>query len=332
MPFVLSRRRFTRLSAASAAVGAVSLRSAVALDWKPGRDVEIVVGTNPGTGFDRTARVLQSIWQQQHLLDVPITVMNKPGGAGVLAWLYINQRNRAFDALTVIAPVLLTNYLTGRSTFTWHDLTPLCVLLGEDIMVGVPSNSEIRNGRDFADALKRDPTSLAIGMSGIGGQNHVTLGLIAKAAGADLSKLKVVGFDGSGEAMTAVVGGHVDAAVGPISSFGPMIASGRLRGIGVATEQRLGGTFGNVPTWREQGLDVVFTNWRGIAGPGAMTPQQAGYWDALLGKTVRLQVWQDELARTNLSSRYLDSSATRDFMVKEEATLRPVLQQLGFAH
>jgi putative tricarboxylic transport membrane protein len=60
-------------------------------DWKPGRDVEIVVGTNPGTGFDRTARVLQLIWQQQHLLDVPVTVLNKPGGAGVLAWLYINQ-------------------------------------------------------------------------------------------------------------------------------------------------------------------------------------------------------------------------------------------------
>jgi putative tricarboxylic transport membrane protein len=333
LPFVLSRRRFAPLSAASVTVGAISWRPAMALaDWKPGRDVEIVVGTNPGTGFDRTARVLQSIWQQQHLLDVPVTVLNKPGGAGVLAWLYINQRNRAFDALTVIAPVLLTNYLTGRSTFTWHDLTPLCVLLGEDIMVGVPSASDIRNGRDFADALKRDPTSISVGMSGIGGQNHVTLGLIGKAAEADLSKLKVVGFDGSGEAMTAVVGGHVDAAVGPISSFGPMIASGRLRGIGVATEQRLGGTFANVPTWREQGLDVVFTNWRGIAGPGAMTPQQAGYWDALLGKTVRLQVWQDELARTNLSSRYLDSSATRDFMVKEEATLRPVLQQLGFAH
>jgi tripartite-type tricarboxylate transporter receptor subunit TctC len=77
---------------------------------------------------------------------------------------------------------------------------------------------------------------------------------------------------------------------------------------------------------------MVFTNWRGIAGPGAMPPQQAGFWDALLGKTVRPQAWQDELARTNLNSRYLDSSATRDFLVKEEATLRPVLRQLGFAH
>ena len=84
-------------------------------------------------------------------------------------------------------------------------------------------------------------------------ENHVTLGLIGKAAGADLSKLKVVGFDGSGEAMTAVVGSHVDAAVGPISSFGPMIASGRLRGIGVATEQRLGGTFAKCPPGANRG-------------------------------------------------------------------------------
>lgn len=214
--------------------------------------------------------------------------MNKPGGAGVLAWLYINQHSRSFDGLAVIAPVLLTNYLTGRSTFTWHDLTPLCVLLGEDIKVGVASDSAIHNGRDFADALKRDPASLAIGVSGIGAQNHVTLGLIGKAAGADISKLKVVGFDGSGEAVTAVVGGHLDAAVGPISSFGPVIASGRLRGIGIATEQRPGGIYATVPSWREQGLDVVFTNWRGIAGPGTMTPSQVGYWDALFGNTVAL--------------------------------------------
>jgi putative tricarboxylic transport membrane protein len=132
--------------------------------------------------------------------------------------------------------------------------------------------------------------------------------------------------------VTAVIGGHVDAVVGPASSLGPVIASGRLRAIGVATEQRLGGVYTSVPTWREQGYDVVFTNWRGIAGPAAMTPAQVSYWDAIFARTVQLKSWQDELARTNLSSRYLNSSATRDFLAQQEAALKPVLQQLGFAH
>ncbi len=325
----LTRRHLAPLVASAFAFGASARAQAT---WKPLRGVEIVVGTNPGTGFDRTARVLQAVWQQQNLFDVPVTVINKPGGSGALAWLYIDQKNHSFSALAIIAPGLLTNNLTGRSPFTWHQLTPLCVLLGEDIMVGVGSNSEIRTGRDFAEALKRDPAAVSVGLSGIGAQNHVTLGLIGKAAGADISKLKVVSFEGSGEAVTAVIGGHVDAVVGPASSFGPVLASGRLRAIGVANEQRLGGVYAEVQTWREQGYDVVFTNWRGVAGPADMPAPQVSYWDALFGKTVQLDVWQEELRRTNLSNRYLDSRATSAFLTAQEAALRDVLQGLGFTH
>ena len=129
-----------------------------------------------------------------------------------------------------------------------------------------------------------------------------------------------------------MLGGHVDVVVGPASSVAGLILSGKMRGIGIASEQRLGGVFADVPTWQEQGIAVTFTNWRGMAGPQSMSPSQVEYWDAVFGKTVRLKAWQDELARTKLSDRYLNSAATRGFLETEVAKLTPVLQALGFAH
>ncbi len=325
----LPRRRLVPLAACAALAG-TSAHAQMA--WKPGRNVEIVVGTNPGTGFDRTARVLQSVWKDQHVIDVPVTVLNKPGGAGVIAYHYVGQRARVADELTIIAPLLLTNYLTHTTSFDPKDLTPLCILLGEEIIIASSSDSSVHSGREFADALKRDPSSLAIAMSGIGGQNHVTVGLVGRAVGADIAKLKIVGFEGSGEAVTAAMGGHVDAVVAPASSLGGMLASGRMRGLGVASEKRLGGTFANVPTWQEQGIPVTFTNWRGVGGPKPMTPTQIAYWDDVFARTVKLPEWQEELSRSKLSDRYLDSAATAAFLKAEEAKLAPVLKELGFIH
>ncbi len=325
----LPRRHLVPLAACLTMTG---FQASAEAAWKPGRNVEIIVGTNPGTGYDRTARVLQAVWKEEHIIEAPVTVLNKAGGAGVIAYHYVNQRARVADELTVIAPLLLTNYITHTITFDPHDLTPLCILLGEEIVTAVSSASPIRTGSDFAVALQKDPASLSIALSGIGGQNHVTIGLVGKAVGADISKLKVVGFDGSGEAVTAALGGHIDVVVAPASSLGGMIEGGTMRGIGIASEKRLGGVFANVPTWQEQGIPVTFTNWRGIGGPKEMVPEQVAYWDQIFAKTVQLRAWRDELSRTKLNDHYLNSAATRDFLVTEEAKLTPVLKQLGFAH
>jgi putative tricarboxylic transport membrane protein len=326
MPALLPRRLLAPLAFSALTVPAAAERA-----WKPGRDVEIVVGTDPGTGFDRTARVLQAVWKESGLVTGPVTVLNKPGGAGVIGYHYVNERARLVDELAIIAPLLLTNNLTGSTSFSWHDLTPLCVLLGEEIVTAASPAANLRSGRDFVDAIKRDPTSVSVGMSGIGGQNHVSLGLIGEAVGADISKLKVVAFTGSGDAVTAVLGGHVDVVVGPASSVAGLIQANRLIGLGIASETRLGGPLVGVPTWQEQGIPVTFTNWRGVAGAKSMTSQQIAYWDEIFAKTVQLKPWTDELARSQLSDHYLNAAATTAFLAKQEATLRPVLKQLGFA-
>jgi putative tricarboxylic transport membrane protein len=299
--------------------------------WKPEKAVEIIVGTNPGTGFDRTARVFQKAVQDAKLIDVPTTVVNKPGGSGAIGYAYMNAHAGDGGYIAVISPLVLSNNLTGASPLQYTDMTPLTILLGEEIAVAVKSDSPYKTGTDFLNKLKEDPASISIALSGVGGQNHITIGLIGKAAGIDIKKLKIVGFTGSSEALTAALGGHVDALVAPASTVQPHIESGAMRGLGIASDARLAGSLADIPTWKEQGIDVVFSNWRGFIGPGGLNEQQIAYWDAVFAKANGSQEWQDELSKNQLTSRYLDSAHTKAFLAEENDKLAAVLKDLGLA-
>ncbi|HEY6259197.1 MAG TPA: tripartite tricarboxylate transporter substrate binding protein [Xanthobacteraceae bacterium] len=318
-----------RLFVAVLAIGLPASASSAQSEWKPDRPVEIVVGTPPGSGYDNVARKLREIWQTEHLVEKPVNVVNKPGGFNALGNAYLNQHAGNGSYVAITGTLLLSDNLSGNTTLSYKDFTPLAVLLNEEIAFAVNPASPIRTGKDFIDRLKQDPASVSVSLAGIGGQNHIALGLVAQAGGADAAKLKVVGFQGGAEATTAALGGHVDANVGPASIAGAQLAAGKLRVIGVPSEKRLGGAFADVPTWREQGVDAVFSQWRGLMGPKGLTPSQIAYWDAVLAKTVATQEWKDHIARTQLTYRYLDSNQARDFVADQNEKVRAILTGLG---
>jgi putative tricarboxylic transport membrane protein len=299
--------------------------------WKPDRPVELIVGTDPGSGFDRMARVLQKIWQTEHFIDVPVTVVNKPGGSGAIGWAYMNQHAGSGSYLAIISPLLLSNNLTGNSPLSFHDMTPVAVLEDEEIAFAVFSGSTIKTGADFIAKLKQDPSSVSVGVSGIGGQNHIALALVAAANGIVPTKLKVVSFSGSGDVVTAVIGGHVESTASPASSVEPQVVSGRMRAIAISAEKRLAGILADVPTWKEQGTDAVFSNWRGLVGPKNMTPEQIAFWNEIFAKTIATKDWQDEVTRSHLVTHYLDAKDTGAFLVEENDKQGKVMAQLGLS-
>jgi len=298
-------------------------------DWKPDRNVEIVVGTPPGSGYDSVARKLQEIWQTGNLVEKSVSVVNKPGGFNAVGNAYLNSHPGNGHYVAITGTLLLSDNLSGNTTMSFKDFTPLAVLLNEEIVFAVNPASPIKTGKDFIDRLKQDPTSVSVALSGIGGQNHIALGLVAQAGGADASRLKVVGFQGGAEAVTAALGGHVDVTVGPASVAAPQLEAGKLRVIGVPSEHRLGGVYAQVPTWREQGVDAVFSQWRGLMGPRGLNTAQIAYWDGVLGKTVQTKDWKDHVERTQLTYRYLDSGQARDFITDQNEKVREILTGLG---
>ena len=142
----------------------------------------------------------------------------------------------------------------------------------------------------------------------------------------------MIGFAGSSDSITAVIGGHVEATAAPASLIAAQVATGRLRALGVAAEQRMPGPLADVPTWREQGIDAVVSNWRGIVGPKGMTPAQIAYWDDVFAKTVATAEWKEELARAQLAPHYLDSSDARPFLDAEYRRIADIMRRISLAN
>lgn len=327
------RRALTTICGVCAALLATQpLVSRAADTWQPHRPIEIVVPSAPGGGLDLVGRTLQSVITQEKLSNRPVTVLNRPGGSGTVGIAYINTHPGDGHYVTVQALPLITNEISGLSTIGLKDVTPLALFVTEQVVFSVPGNSAIKNGADFIQALKKDPSSVTIGVSSSpGGQSHDAAALVIKAAGQDPKKLKIVFFDSGGEAVTALMGGHVTAAATPAGVvLGPSEA-GRIKLIGIPGAEREPGALANVPTWKEQGIDVDFSTWRVLVGPKDMTPAEIAWWDDVLKKATSSPEWAAAVKRNLWTADYKNSAQTKVFLQGEEARLKPLLAELGLA-
>lgn len=298
--------------------------------WKPDKPIEIVVPTTPGGGIDRTARLLQKIIQDGGLVPVPVTVVNKPGGGGAVSLVYLNQHAGDGHFVAINSPNLIANDINGRGAVKYRDVTPLANLFSEYTVVAVRTDSPLRNGQDFIDRLRKDPQSLAVSTpTTLGSVNHMSFALVAKAGGIDPRKLKAVVLGSGGDAVTALLGGHIDAHTGTPSSVVRMVTAGKVRVIGILAPKRIGGPYADTPTWTEQGYKAVMGTWRGVIGPQGLTAAQIAFWDGVLAKVVASAAWQQAVEQNTWAADYKDSAQTRQLFESEYAAYRAILGELG---
>jgi putative tricarboxylic transport membrane protein len=298
--------------------------------WQPDKSIEIVVPTTPGGGIDRTARLLQKIIQEGGLSPVPVTVTNKPGGGGAVSLVYLNQHAGDAHFVAINSPNLIANDLNGRGAVKYRDVTPLANLFSEYTVVAVRTESPLKSGRDFVDALRKDPQSLAVSTpTTLGSVNHLPVALVAKAAGVDPRKLKAVVLGSGGDAVTALLGGHIDAHTGTPSSVVRMVQGGKVRALAILAPKRIGGPYADTPTWTELGYKAVMDTWRGVIGPKGMTAAQIAWWDGVLAKVVASPLWKEALEQNTWEANYLNSAQTRKQFDAEYAEYRAILGELG---
>jgi len=305
---------------------------AVAQGWQPDKNVEIVINTGPGSGQDVTGRFIQKLFQEMKLVPTSSTVVNKPGGGGAIAYGYMNQHKADGHFVAIASKSLLTNHIMGRAPVTYTHLTPLAILFEEYIAVAVKADSTIKDGRDLLARMKADPTSVTFGVAtSLGNPNHQGVAMALKRAGVDVRKAKVVVFQSGGTAVTSLLGGHVDVVPGSVGLMQKHMEAGTIRLIAIAAPKRLTGSFAQVPTWKEQGADAVVSNWRGLIGPGGMTPAQTAYWDNVTRKFTQSETWKKELAAKNWDDEYKASTETRKYMDEEYAELKGFLTEMELA-
>ena len=312
------------LAGAAAAAGAQG--------WAPERNVELVVPNPPGGSNDKTARTVERIWSMNKVLPSTLSVVNRAGGGGSIAYTYVAQRVGDPHFLVVAGPALLTNHITGASKLHHSDLTAVASLFNDFTVFAVSADSQIKTGKDLVERLRKDPKSVTIGFSPLlGSHNHIAAGLLMKAIGGNARDLKVVAYKGSADAIPNLMGGHIDLVTTAAGNVAGHVAAGRLRVVAITSNQRMQGALAAVPTWKEQGVDVVFGAWRAIFAPKGLTPQQTAFWEGALRKATEAPEWKSDLEKNIWADAFVAGQAFSKELDQDYAEMRSVLSDLGLA-
>jgi len=321
-----------RLACAVLLSVAPAAAQAGAADWKPEKPVEFISGVAAGGAVDIAIRSAQKIFQDRRRIPQPITVVNRPGSGSAVAWNYMNTHAGDGHFLSMTSTSLVTNSIIGTNPLSHRDVTPIVQLSREYIVFSVREDSPLKTGRDLVERLKKDPGSLSFGLAtSRGNPAHVSLALVARAAGVDVRKLRVAIFTASPQAITNLLGGHLDVVVSSLSPPLGQLQAGRMRSIAVAAPSRLTDVYASVPTWKEMGLDVVSLFWRGVIGPKGMTPAQVAYWESEFGWLVNTDEWKKYLVDAMQIPDFQNSRDTVKFLEAEYNINKTVLTELGLA-
>ena len=286
----------------------------------------IVAPAAPGGGWDQTARALQQVIERHGLARI-VEVQNVPGAAGTIGLAqFVNAGGGNTRSLLITGLVMLGATLWNDSPVSIAQATPIARLTGEYEVIAVPAASPIGELHQLIDVFRRRPEAFAWGGGSAGGTDHILAGLIAEAAGVDPRRVNYVAFSGGGEAVAALLGGHVAAGISGYSEFAPHLQSGRLRAIAISSPSRPPGI--NVATIREGGLNVEMVNWRGVLGVSGLSNDDRARLTTLVSQAAHSPEWQKVLLEREWSDLYLDGAAFDDYLAAERTRVGRIVARL----
>ncbi|HET6156740.1 MAG TPA: tripartite tricarboxylate transporter substrate binding protein [Dongiaceae bacterium] len=290
-------------------------------------DLKLIAPAKPGGGWDQTARAMQEVMQSAGIAKA-VTVENVAGAGGTVGLAQLVDKEKGNpNALMVNGLVMVGAILTNQSAVTLEQTTPIARLTGEYEVIVVPKSSDIQNLGQLVDKLKADPASVAWGGGSAGGTDHILAGLIAQAVGADATKVNYVPFSGGGEALAAVMGGHVTAGVSGLSEWIGQIQAGELRALAISSAEKIERV--DIPTLKEQGVNVDLANWRAVvAPPGIDDAQKKALADAV-DAMVKSDAWKKVLADKGWMDLYMPSDDFAKYLADENTRVTAILKTLG---
>ena len=317
----MRRDTFFKSLAAVAAAGAFPLPALAAVN------VKMMIPANPAGGWDTTGRALGKALTDAKVADT-VTYDNKGGAAGALGLAqFVNGSKGDPNALMVMGAVMLGGLITGKPPVSLSQATPIARLSSEFNVFVLPANSPFKSMKDVVDQFKKDPGSVKWGGGSRGSTEHIAAAMIAQKVGADPAKINYVAFRGGGEATAAVLGGNVTVGGSGYSEFAEYIKAGKMRAIAVTSGTRLAGV--NVPTLKEQGIDVEIGNWRGVYGaPGINADQRKALINMVLA-ALKAPSWLEAVEKNNWTPAVLTGDAFGKFVDDDFASLRATMVKSG---
>jgi len=291
--------------------------------------LNVLIPANPGGGWDQTGRAMEQALRAEKLVTGAIRLNNRGGAGGTIGLAEFAKSKGQGGSLMIMGLVMVGAIITNKSPVTLEATTPIARLTSEYEVIAVPAASKFKTLKELTDALKAEPGAVAIAGGSRGGTDHILAALIAEAVGVPGAKVNYVAFAGGGEAVAALLGAQVAAGVSGYGEFQPHIDSGKLRALAVSSPARLPGI--NVPTLKEQGVNVEFGNWRGVVAPeGVGAADRKALLDTI-DKLVKSAAWKEQLKTKNWDDAYLAGEPFAAFLKAENDRVNKVLQSVGLA-
>jgi len=327
------RSKYTALlKCLAAALITVAGTSSYAADtWKPSKPVTVIVANAAGGTGDRTVREIQRVIQAHRLVDVPIVIMNRPGGNGTIAMNQLAASRGDAHVLLLISGANLSAQIAGLTPYGHGDFSPIAIVMDEYFGVNVRPDSPVASIADLLARLRKAPDALSFGTASLTGTNFTSLAAALKKGGIEVKRLKAVGFPGGAEISMALLGGHVDVTHTGLSNMSEHLVAGKMRTLVVSGPRRMWGPFAAVPTWKEAGVDAAASSWRGFMGPKDLTSAQVAYWENVLQRVAASEEWKQDLRENYWVANYSGAAETRRRLDAEHVELRQIMTELGMA-
>lgn len=313
---------FTRARIAVAAAALAVAAPAFAID-----SVKMLIPANPGGGWDTTGRELGKALTASGAVK-NIQYDNKGGAAGAIGIAqFVNSAKGDPNALMMGGMVMVGGLIQNKSPVTIDQVTPVARLTSEYEVIVVPANGP-KTLKELLDKFKANPGSVSWGGGSAGGTDHILAGLIAKELGVEPAKVNYVPFKGGGEAVSAIIGGHVTAGISGLSEFSQHVKSGKMRALAVSSAKAIDG----IPSLKEQGINVELANWRGIFGAPGITKAQRDELIKAVDAAVKSKEWKDALKRQEWDDFYLPGDAYGKYIQAENKRIGDILSSLALGN
>ncbi len=287
----------------------------------------------PGGGFDLSCRLVSNSLSASKVIEKPMIVNFMPGGVGAVAYNHvIGQRSNDAEMIVAASTGSALNIAQGKfgANYTVDSVKWLAALGADYGAIIVKADAKWNTLAELVADLKANPKGFALGSGGsIGSQDWMKAAIIAKLAGINPKDMKYVAFEGGGEALTALLGNHIQVYPGDIAEFSGQLSSGKYKVLAILSDKRLPGQMANMPTAKEQGFDAEWTIWRGFyVGPN-VTDEQYNYWVEKIQKLVKTPEFEKEREARGLYPFTLVGKEYQTFMQAEEKKFKALAQEAG---
>ncbi len=317
----MRRDTFLKSMAALAAAAGLPISALAATN------IKMMIPANPGGGWDTTGRALGKAMLEAKIVDT-VTYDNKGGAAGALGLAqFVNASKGDPNAMMVMGAVMLGGLITGKPAVSLSSATPLVRLTSEYNAFVLPANSPFKSMKEVIEQFKKDPGSVKWGGGSRGSTEHICAAMIAREVGVDATKVNYVAFRGGGEATAAILGGNVTIGGGGYSELSEYVAAGKMRAVAVTSGTRLKGV--NIPTLKEQGINVEIGNWRGVYGAPGITAAQRKALTDILVRASKSKSWAESLEKNSWTSALMTGPEFEKFVDDDFAALRATMVKAG---